>query len=56
MVGHKLPAFQVRDLVKEFDTNIKDGRIDIEEFKMVSIVSYPATSCCLQDINASVYG
>lgn len=36
-VGHKLPAYQVRDLIKEFDTNIKDGKIDIEEFKMVSL-------------------
>ena len=36
VVGHKLPAYQIRDLVKEFDTNIKDGKIDIEEFKMVS--------------------
>lgn len=34
-VGHNLPKYQIRDLIKEFDTNITDGKIDIEEFKMV---------------------
>lgn len=35
VVGHRLPKYQIRDLIKEFDTNIKDGKIDIEEFKMM---------------------
>ena len=48
VVGHKLPAYQVRDLVNEFDTNIRDGKIDIEEFKAVSInITYSYYSCII---------
>lgn len=32
-VGIKLPGFEVRELVKEHDNKVRDGKMDIEEFK-----------------------
>ena len=34
-VGLKLPAYEVRNLIRRFDTRIKDDCLDFEEFKMV---------------------
>jgi len=31
--GFKLPGYQVRDLVREFDNKIKDDKLDFDEFK-----------------------
>ncbi|CAH1787449.1 unnamed protein product [Owenia fusiformis] len=33
--GFKLPGYEVRNLVDEYDKNIKDGKLDFEEFKML---------------------
>ena len=36
--GIRLPGFELRNIVAEYDTRIKDGRLDFDEFKGVSIV------------------
>lgn len=33
LVGIKLPGYEIRDLIKQNDTKIKDGKLDIDEFK-----------------------
>lgn len=33
--GFKLPGYEVRDMVRSFDTKIKDDRLELEEFKAV---------------------
>lgn len=33
LVGMKLPGFQVRNLLHEHDSKIKDGKLDIDEFR-----------------------
>lgn len=35
-VGLKLPAYEVRDLIRHSDTKIRDDCLDFEEFKVVS--------------------
>jgi plastin-3 len=35
VVGLKLPAYQVRDLIRKVDSRIKDDCLDFEEFKML---------------------
>lgn len=37
LCGIKLPGYEIRDIIKQNDTKIKDGKIDIDEFKTVSI-------------------
>lgn len=34
-VGLKLPAYEVRDLIRKSDTKIRDDCLDFEEFKVV---------------------
>jgi len=36
IVGLKLPAYEVRDLIRQYDNKIKDDCLDFEEFKVVS--------------------
>jgi len=36
VVGLKLPAYEVRDLIRRCDSKIKDDCLDFEEFKVVS--------------------
>jgi len=36
IVGLKLPAYEVRDLIRRCDSKIKDDCLDFEEFKVVS--------------------
>jgi len=38
VVGLKLPAYEVRDLIRQCDSKIKDDCLDFEEFKVV--ISY----------------
>ena len=45
-VGIKLPGFEVRDLVKKHDTKVRDGKMDIEEFKDVRIKHYWSNVKC----------
>lgn len=33
LVGLKLPGYEVRDLINQYDSKIKDGKLDIEEFQ-----------------------
>ena len=33
LCGIKLPGYEIRDIIKQNDTKIKDGKIDIDEFK-----------------------
>jgi len=35
VVGLKLPAYEVRDLIRRCDSKIKDDCLDFEEFKVV---------------------
>jgi len=35
VVGLKLPAYEVRDLIRQCDSKIKDDCLDFEEFKVV---------------------
>lgn len=35
LCGLKIPSYQVRDLIAKYDSKVKDGQIDIEEFKQV---------------------
>lgn len=35
LCGLKIPNYQVRDLIAKYDSKVKDGQIDIEEFKQV---------------------
>ena len=35
VVGLKLPAYEVRDLIRKCDSKIKDDCLDFEEFKVV---------------------
>ena len=37
LCGIRLAGYEVRDLLRTFDTKVKDDRLDIEEFKAVSI-------------------
>ena len=30
-----LPGYQIRDLIVQYDTSIKDGKLEMEEFKQV---------------------
>lgn len=36
VVGLKLPAYEVRDLIRRCDSKIKDDCLDFEEFKVVT--------------------
>lgn len=38
LVGIKLAGFQVRDLLQEHDSKIRDGKLDIDEFRNVSFI------------------
>jgi len=38
VVGLKLPAYEVRDLIRRFDSKIKDDCLDFEEFKVLYAV------------------
>lgn len=35
LCGLKIPSYQVRDLIAKYDSKVKDGQIDIEEFKQM---------------------
>jgi len=37
VVGLKLPAYEVRDLIRRCDSKIKDDCLDFEEFKVVIV-------------------
>lgn len=30
-----LPGYQIRDLIQQYDSSIKDGKLDMEEFRAV---------------------
>jgi plastin-3 len=47
LCGIKLPGYEIRDIIKQNDTKIKDGKIDIDEFKTVSIFKYKYIQTCL---------
>ena len=34
-----LPGYQIRDLIVQYDSRIKDGKLDMEEFKQVIIIT-----------------
>ena len=36
LCGIRIPAYQVRELIQQFDTHFKDDKIQFEEFKQVS--------------------
>jgi plastin-3 len=38
IVGLRLPAYKVRDLIRQYDTRIRDDALDFEEFKMLYAV------------------
>jgi len=40
VVGLKLPAYEVRDLIRQCDSKIKDDCLDFEEFKEVLTTDY----------------
>lgn len=35
LCGLRIPSYQVRDLIAKYDTKVRDGKIDIEEFKQM---------------------
>ena len=35
--GFKLASYKLRDLIAEYDRDVKDGRLDFDEFKAVRI-------------------
>lgn len=35
VVGIKLPAYEIRQIIQQFDNKINDGQLDFEEFKMM---------------------
>lgn len=37
VVGLKLPAYEIRDIIAKSETKIKDEHLDFEEFKGVSL-------------------
>ena len=44
-----LPGYQIRDLIVQYDSRIKDGKLDMEEFKQVII-----TDTCLPKFSSLV--
>ena len=36
--GIRLPGYQIRDIITQYDSKIQDNKLDLEEFKAVSFV------------------
>lgn len=45
VVGLKLPAYEIRDIIAKSETKIKDEHLDFEEFKGVSLTRFWFFSC-----------
>ena len=41
----ELPGYMIRDLIVEYDTSIKDGKLEMEEFKQVMMTNAVMVTC-----------
>ena len=52
--GLRLPGYQIRDLIAEFDNKIKDDKLDLDEFQAVGDCVCQGTTGCYKCVYVCV--